>query len=97
MHKEYTPKQLMQALPSFRKIWEGEVEANRIPEGVKLTVYCDGGNEASKGFVENVKSSELGLNALIAHSWILQGDLDAMLDKSGSQHINDSKEFEKFM
>lgn len=78
---EYTDKELSLALPKFTKIWaeDKNTEANPMPEGVKLTVYCEGDSPEDRGFSENVTSSELGLNALIAHSWILQTDLDNII------------------
>lgn len=80
---EYTDKELSYARSHFIKIWgeDKDKEANPLPEGVKLTVYCEGNTADSKGFSENVTSDELGLNALIAHSWILQSDLDILVQE----------------
>lgn len=38
---------------------------NKMPENVKLTVYCEGTED--EGFLVNVTSSELGLQAFIAN------------------------------
>lgn len=77
--RDYSAKQLKDALPNFKKIWDSGKEINPLPDNVKLTVYCEGEKVNDRGFVENVTSSELGLEYLIAHSWILQEDLDKLL------------------
>lgn len=50
---------------------------NKMPENVKLTVYCEGTED--EGFLVNVTSNELGLQAFIAKKWILHSDLEALL------------------
>ena len=50
---------------------------NKMPENVKLTVYCEGTED--EGFFVNVTSNELGLQAFIAKKWILHSDLEALL------------------
>lgn len=57
------------------KNWE-----NKMPENVKLTVYCKGTNE--EGFLMNVTSDELGLEALIAQKWIVHSDLEKLAGRS---------------
>lgn len=47
-----------------------------IPDNARVTVYCEGSTE--KGFMINVMSSELGLNALIARKWILHEELERL-------------------
>lgn len=82
MGKEYTLKQLDKARPQFKKIWNEGNEINPMPEGVKLTVYCEGDNIESRGFLEDVTTSEMGLDALIAYSWILQSELDELVNRA---------------
>ena len=49
---------------------------NKMPENVKLTVYCE--HPSEKGFLINVKSDELGIQAFIARKWILHSDLETL-------------------
>ena len=49
---------------------------NKMPENVKLTVYCKGTNE--EGFLINITSEELGLEALIAQKWIIHSELEKL-------------------
>lgn len=49
---------------------------NKMPEKVKLTVYCKGSNE--EGFLFNMTSEELGLEALIAQKWIVHSELEKL-------------------
>ena len=53
-------------------LWE-----NKMPEKVKLTVYCKGENE--EGFLVNMASDELGLEALTAKKWIIHSELEKLL------------------
>jgi hypothetical protein len=53
---------------------------NKMPENVKLTVYCEGSEE--EGFLINVKSDELGLQAFIAKKWIIHSELEALVGRS---------------
>lgn len=46
---------------------------NNIPEKTHLIVYCHGTN--SHGWLEITKTEQLGLEALIAQSWIKVEDL----------------------
>ena len=58
---------------------------NKMPENVKLTVYCKSSNE--EGFLINVKSDELGLEALIVQKWIIHSELEKLagtLGRAGS-------------
>ncbi len=52
---------------------ESGKEANPIPEHAHCIVYCHGSN--THGWAEINKPDELGLDALIAESWILVSDL----------------------
>ena len=49
---------------------------NKMPEKVKLTVYCKGSND--EGFLINMTSEELGLEALIAQKWIIHSELEKL-------------------
>ena len=53
---------------------------NNMPEKVKLTVYCKGTND--EGFLVNMTSDELGLEALIAQKWIIHSELEALVGRS---------------
>ena len=57
------------------KNWE-----NKMPENIKLTVYCKGANE--EGFLINMTSDELGLESLIAQKWIVHSDLEKLVGRS---------------
>lgn len=58
---------------------------NKMPENVKLTVYCKGTND--EGFLVNMTSDELGLEALIAQKWIIHSELEALAGRSLAFHI----------
>lgn len=77
--QEPTTEQIHQHLSQFTEIWKDGEEENPIPEGVKVTVYCDGGSFDTRGYVWNVTDRELGLEALVARAWILQSDLEKLL------------------
>lgn len=53
---------------------------NKIPENVKLTVYCEGSEDS--GFLINVTSEELGLEELIAKKWIIHSELEELAGRS---------------
>lgn len=53
---------------------------NKMPKDVKLTVYCERPEET--GFVINVKSDELGIQAFIARKWIIHSDLEKLAGRS---------------
>jgi len=53
---------------------------NKMPEKVKLTVYCKGTND--EGFLINMTSDEIGLEALIAKKWIIHSELEVLLGRS---------------
>jgi len=55
-------------------------EENKMPENVKLTVYCKGSND--EGFLINMTSDELGLEALIAQKWIIHSELEKLAGRS---------------
>lgn len=59
---------------------DGSRWENKMPDNVKLTVYCEGSHD--EGFLMNMTSDELGLEALIAKKWILHSDLEALAGRS---------------
>lgn len=63
-------------LDKFTDIYSEGKEENKIPDNVKLTVYCEGSND--EGFLINVTSDELGLEALIAKKWIIHSELEKL-------------------
>lgn len=73
-------------LDSFTDIYPDEKSEdglyleNKIPDKVKLTVYCNGTNE--DGFLVNKTSDDLGLQALIAKKWIIHSELEKLAGRS---------------
>ena len=68
-------------LDKFTDIYpKDKKEENKMPEKVKLTVYCKGSND--EGFSINMTSDELGLEALIAKKWIIHSELEALAGRS---------------
>ena len=68
-------------LDKFTDIYpKDKKEENKMPENVKLTVYCKGTND--EGFLVNMTSDELGLEALIAQKWIIHSELEALAGRS---------------
>ena len=49
---------------------------NKMPEKVKLTVYCIGLRD--EGFLVNVTYEEMGIQAFIARKWIIHSELEAL-------------------
>lgn len=69
-----TAEQMNEHIDQFQIIWKEGHEENPMPDDVKLTVYCD--NDADeRGFLENVTTDEMGLDALIARKWIRHAHL----------------------
>ncbi|WP_159467979.1 hypothetical protein [Dyadobacter sp. 3J3] len=67
--KELTPEQIWLFKDYFTDIHKDGHEIKPMPDNVKLTVWCDnGGDEA--GYLYDVTTNEMGLEALIAQSWI---------------------------
>lgn len=79
--RELTPFEIEQYLSAFTPIYTYGKEENPIPEGVKLTVYVKSSTE--EGYLENVYSHELGLEALIARSWIRHDELLRLVESVG--------------
>lgn len=48
-----------------------------LPENVKLTVFCKGSED--EGFLINLASDELGLEALIVRKWIIHSEFEALV------------------
>lgn len=75
-----TAEQINQFIDYFKDIYDEKGnEINPIPEGVKLTVWCEG--NGLKGFIHDSTSRELGLEALIAKKWILQSELEKLVNE----------------
>lgn len=72
-YKELTAEQIVDHIDDFIEIYENGKEINPIPKNVKVTVYCESSNE--EGFACNVTTDEMGLEALIAKSWIREEKL----------------------
>ena len=53
---------------------------NDMPKGVKMTVFCKSNND--EGFLINMTSDELGLEALIAQKWIIHSELEELYQSS---------------
>ena len=49
------------------------------PKDKKITVFCDDGFD-EVGFCENTLFGEIGINMFIAKKWILQEDLERLLN-----------------
>jgi len=63
-------------LDKFTDIYPENGQENKMPDNVKLTVYCKG--NTMKGFLINMRSDELGLEAFIAKKWILHSELEKL-------------------
>ena len=63
-------------LDKFTDIYSEGKDENKIPDNVKLTVFCKGSSD--EGFLINVTSDELGLEALIAQKWIIHSELETL-------------------
>lgn len=74
-------------LKSFVDIYPKDVNSegthyhNKIPDNVKVTVYCDD-DDMTRGFLVNLYHNELGLEELIAKKWILHSDLEKLCGES---------------
>jgi hypothetical protein len=69
----------------FTDIYDADgKEVNPIPDDVKLTIYCEGSTFENRGFVYDKYKSEVGMNLFIAKSWILQSDLDDLVNQKGT-------------
>lgn len=68
-------------LDKFTDIYSKDgVKGVEMPEKVNLTVYCKGNHE--EGFLINLTSDDLGLQALIANKWIIHSELEALAGRS---------------
>ena len=67
-------------LHEFTDIYSNGKEVNKLPDNVKLTVFCQGSCE--EGFLINVTSDELGFEVLIAKKWILHWELEKLAGRS---------------
>jgi hypothetical protein len=67
-------------LDKFTDIYSKGKEENKIPDNIKLTVFCQGSSD--EGFLINVTSDELGFEALIAQKWIIHSELEKLAGRS---------------
>jgi hypothetical protein len=65
---DLTAEQINKHIEKFTPIYKDGKEENPIPKDRKVTVWCEGTEE--QGFACNVTANEMGLEALIAQSWI---------------------------
>lgn len=77
---EWTAEQINEHIDKFL-----DIDKNPIPKDAIVTIWCDSGKMETSGFADNTKFDEIGLNALIAKSWILQSDLDKLCE--GKENI----------
>jgi len=56
-------------------------EINAMPNNTKITVWCDNG-QGDEGFAYDTTTLDMGINAFIAVSWILQSDLEKLAANS---------------
>lgn len=77
MEEEKLVRLCYDSLDKFTDIYSEGKEVNQIPDNVKLTVFCQGSND--EGFLINVTSDELGIEALIARKWIIHTELEEMI------------------
>lgn len=84
--KELSVEEISKHISKFNQIYdENGNEINPIPEGVKITVYCK--SDQDEGFADNVTRAELGLNALIARSWILEDELRKLCEEKIKKQV----------
>jgi hypothetical protein len=76
---KHSAKQLYKLTEKFNNICVNGKIVNPIPSDVKITVLCD--SECGQGFLENVSDKELNRSTLIAKSWILQSDLENLINQ----------------
>lgn len=77
--KEYTAEELYEYINYFKNIYEhGQMVSEPLPDDI-VTYYCDD-DSGEKGFVYNIKWKNGGFEKFIAKKWILQKDLDWMIN-----------------
>ena len=72
---EWTAEQINVHIDKFLPI-----ETNPIPPNTLVTVWCKAEDLSDSGFADNITVEEMGLELLIAESWILQSDLDTLCE-----------------
>ena len=75
---EFTAEKIQEHIDKFTPFYDKDGK-NTMPKDKKLTVWCEAETMSDSGFAENVFFNELGLAALIAKSWILQSELEALI------------------
>ncbi len=81
MNTELTPEDILPYLKNFISIYDEKGnEVNPIPDGVPVTVYCD--SDRDRGFCINDITYNMGLELLIARSWIVHSELEQLIQKA---------------
>lgn len=80
MYQELTAEQIHPFLRYFTEMYLNGKEINTIPNNLKVTIYCESKDDS--GFMTNVTTDEAGWNMLIAKSWILEEELQKLINKS---------------
>lgn len=77
--KELTAEEIYPFNKYFTSIYNEKCdEVNPMPEGVKLTAYCDNGEE--EGYVIDCTTLEMGWTQFIAKTWILHSELEKLIE-----------------
>lgn len=78
---DLTSEQIVKHLDKFTQIYQDGKKINPIPDNVAVTVYCNGGDDSENvGFCCNCTTDEMGLELLIAKSWILEDELQELFN-----------------
>ena len=78
---EMTAEKIWRHIDCFVNIYDEKGNPiNKMPEDVKITVWCSDGKD-DEGFVVDSFAKDLGLNAFIAQKWILQTDLEKLMER----------------
>lgn len=75
-YRELTAEEINEHIGDFIEIYKDGKEINPMPEGVKLTAWCESSDD--EGFVCNCTTYEMGITALIARRWITEERLQEL-------------------
>jgi hypothetical protein len=70
--------QINRYISHFTEVYPKGQSPSYPPEDTKVTVWCDNDGD-SRGFLWNVTDLEIGLEALIMKKWILQSDIEKLI------------------
>ncbi len=76
---EPTAEEIHEHIDKFTDIYAGGKVVADIPEGIRVTVWCEGRDES--GFAIDVTTGEMGIESFIAKKWIIHEDLKKMLNE----------------